>query len=91
MLLFAVIGLTAGFVAGPIMSLPAAALSPVARTTGMGLFFTLYYVTFVSAPIVAGALSEVTGTTKAALYLGAACQCFALLSLAIYRRAAIKE
>lgn len=89
--IFAAVGMFGGLSAGPIMSLPAAALPVAARTTGMGLFFTLYYFSIVSAPPIGGLMSEVLGTAKAALFFGAALQVLALLSLFAFRRSAVRE
>lgn len=48
-------GLACGLTVGPIMSLPARILTSKYRATGMGLFFTIYYICFALAPWLAGA------------------------------------
>ncbi|MBB95216.1 MAG: arabinose ABC transporter permease [Rhodobacteraceae bacterium] len=68
---FAVMGAIGGLAAGPIMSLPAAILSPEQRAKGMGIFYTLFYFCTASAPFLAGALSDWVGTSRAAFHFGA--------------------
>lgn len=69
--LLVLLGLFGGLSAGPIMSLPAQVLKPGNRALGMGLYFTLFYLGVVFAPIAGGALSEQTGTSSTAFYIGA--------------------
>lgn len=86
LLLFAILGLFGGLSAGPIMSLPAIVLAPGNRALGMGVFFTLFYVGVVFAPILAGMLSERAGSSRIAFYFGV-CQlglCF--LGLIAFKR-----
>jgi MFS family permease len=66
------IGLMGGLPAGPIMSLAAAALRPETRATGMGLFYTLFYVVALAAPWLAGRLATAAGTAAAAFDMGVA-------------------
>jgi MFS family permease len=68
---FVALGLVGGLSAGPIMSLPTRILSPPLRAVGMGIYFTLFYLFVVSAPIVAGMLSSRAGTAAAAFDFGA--------------------
>ncbi len=81
-------GLFSGVVAGPIMSLAAPVLEPTQRIAGMGLFFTVYYVIFVSAPALAGWLADASGDLNAAFWSAAGFELAALLSLLLYRQAA---
>lgn len=74
---FAMLGLAGGLSAGPIMSLPARVLPPSARATGMGLFFTLFYLVVVMAPAFAGWLASRTGSASAAFDFGPPWQRFA--------------
>jgi len=67
----AALGLVSGLPAGSIMSLPARVLAPQLRAVGMGIYFTLFYLFVVSAPIVAGSLSSRIGSAAAAFDLGA--------------------
>jgi MFS family permease len=68
---FVALGLVGGLSAGPIMSLPARILTPPLRAVGMGIYFTLFYLFVVSAPIVAGILSSRAGTAAVAFDFGA--------------------
>ena len=68
---FVALGLVGGLSAGPIMSLPAGILPPQWRAVGMGIYFTLFYLFVVSAPIVAGILSSRAGTAAVAFDFGA--------------------
>jgi MFS family permease len=68
---FVALGLVGGLSAGPIMSLPARILTPPLRAVGMGIYFTLFYLFVVSAPIVAGMLSSRAGTAAVAFDFGA--------------------
>ncbi len=70
--IFVLTGLFAGLPAGPIMSLPAMVLHPGNRALGMGVFFTLFYVGVVFAPILGGAIADVAGTSRMAFDFGAA-------------------
>src|SRR5690606_17625685 len=82
---FTVLGLVAGLAAGPIMSLAAEALTPGNRARGMGLFFTLFYILVVAAPVVAGRIAESAGTASAAFLLGSAMLVACVPLLAIFR------
>lgn len=81
---FLAFGVFSGMVAGPIMGLPARVLTPSERTAGMGLFFTVYYVVFVAAPVLAGFLADATGTISAAFWSAAGFELAALVSLILY-------
>lgn len=70
--MFAILGLVGGLAAGPIMSLPALVLRTENRALGMGVFFTIFYVLTVFAPIVAGVLADMSASAAAAFDLGAA-------------------
>jgi MFS family permease len=82
---FASLGLVGGLAAGPIMSLPAAFLSPGTRARGMGLFFAVYYVSIFATPVIAGHVSEATGNTAAAFVFGAGLLVACPLALALLR------
>ncbi len=83
--LFLAIGLIAGLAPGPIMGLPATLLRPQARAAGMGIFFTLYYVITVLAPILAGWMAEAAGGAAITFTFGAAMLAAGCLALAYYR------
>jgi MFS family permease len=52
--MFILLGLVGGLSAGPIMSLPSAVLQVETRAVGMGIFFTLFYISVVLGPLVGG-------------------------------------
>ena len=61
------IGLLLGLPVGVVMALPAEALRPESRATGMGLFYTGLYVGHAALPPVAGWLLDLTGSPAAPL------------------------
>jgi MFS family permease len=70
--MFILLGLVGGLSAGPIMSLPSAVLQVETRAVGMGIFFTLFYISVVLGPLVGGRLAEAVGGTGVTFDLGAA-------------------
>ncbi|MEO1724663.1 MAG: MFS transporter [Pseudomonadota bacterium] len=86
--LFLILGLFGGIPAGPIMSLPAGVLPPTVRAEGMGVFFTLFYLGTMGAPLAAGWLSEVSGTSAAAFVFGAVLLLLCLPALTMTARIA---
>ena len=84
-LVFAALGLVAGLPAGPIMSLPAAVLRPDIRSTGMGVFYAVYYLMIVAGPAAGGAAAERAGGASAAMLLGAGFSTACLLLLGLFR------
>ncbi|MEM9762272.1 MAG: MFS transporter [Pseudomonadota bacterium] len=86
--LFLVLGLLGGIPAGPIMSLPAGVLPPPVRAEGMGVFFTLFYLGTMGAPLAAGWLAELAETSAAAFMFGAVLVMLCLPALALTNRIA---
>ena len=82
---FTILGLVGGIAAGPIMSLPSAVMPAGARAKGMGVFFTLFYLGVVSAPILAGWLAEMFGTARVTFLFGTALLGAACLALLYFR------
>lgn len=70
--MFVLLGLVGGLSAGPIMSLPSAVLQVETRAVGMGIFFTLFYISVVLGPLVGGRLAEAVGSTSVTFDFGAA-------------------
>ena len=66
-------GLIAGLPAGVFVSLPGEVLRPESRSTGMGIFFTIYYAGIALVPPIAGAMSDRTGSTAAPIWIATAC------------------
>jgi predicted MFS family arabinose efflux permease len=64
-------GLICGFPAGAMMALPASVLKPQNRAGGMGIFFTIFYLTMSLGPVIAGRLAGYTGRAATALDFGA--------------------
>jgi MFS family permease len=83
---FTLLGLVAGIPAGPIMSLPTKVLPPETRAVGMGIFFTVFYLLVVLAPIVAGYLAEISGRTSMAFDLGVVMLVVSAMLMIAYRR-----
>lgn len=69
---FVLLGIIGGLPAGLIMSLPQKVLGPEQRATGMGLFFTLFYLVQFAGPWAAGRLAKATGSSSVTFDLGAA-------------------
>lgn len=87
-LVFALLGLGGGLSAGPIMSLPAQVLEAGTRAVGMGIYFTLFYVGVVFAPLAAGLFADRAGTADVAFYLGAVMLMACCAGLFAFRRCA---
>ncbi len=83
---FVLLGLVAGIPAGPIMSLPATVLPPEQRAVGMGIFFTLFYLFVVLAPIGAGRLANAFGRINIAFDLGVAMLAVSIALVIVYKR-----
>ncbi|MHA1566832.1 MAG: MFS transporter [Alphaproteobacteria bacterium] len=87
--MFAVLGLVGGVAAGPIMSLPSLVLSAENRGVGMGLFFAIFYLSAVLAPIAAGWTADLFGTAAVTFDLGAVMLLTCCLALWLFDRLAI--
>jgi len=79
-------GLIAGLPASAYVNLPAEFLRPESRGAGMGVFYTVYYLGCALLPGVAGYLSDVTGSTRATLWLAALLAFLCVPALVIFRR-----
>lgn len=78
------VGVLVGPVAG-VIGLPGEVLQPGSRSTGFGVFYTLYYGGMGLAPALAGYLVDRTGGAAAALWLAAAFWVGTLPLLATFR------
>ena len=94
-LVFIVVGSIAVLPASLIMSLPPQVLRPEARGSGMGLYFTMYYVGFATLPEVGGWARDYTGNAGAPIQFGAVMffvsAIFLTLFLIFKRRYAVAE
>ncbi len=85
---FVMLGLVGGLAAGPIMSLPAAVLRAETRAVGMGVFFTLFYLATVLAPLLGGWLASLTGSARVTFDMGAVMLGLCCFGLLIFERLA---
>ena len=85
--LLVVAGVALGSTAGPIVALPAAALTPENRALGMGLFWTVFFVPMAVLPPLAGLARDLTGDAAAPLGAAAAFAALALPALAAHAKA----
>ena len=74
-----------GFTVGMVMALPGEVLSPKSRATGLGLYYTIYYIGTGILPAVAGWIQDVTGSTAYVIWFSAACLAIAPVSLLAFR------
>ena len=84
---FGVIVLVIGVPAGLIMALPAQALRPQSRATGMGVFFTFYYIAMAILPGGAGLARDLSGSPSAPALFAAVMMLLCLLGLASFNAA----
>ena len=80
-------GLIAGVPAGAFVNLPAEFLRPQSRGAGMGVFFTVYYVGCALLAAFAGFLADLSGSTRATLWLAALLAFVCVPMLIAFRRA----
>lgn len=79
-----VLVLVIGLPAGLIMALPAEALPPQSRSIGMGIFFTIFYITMATLPGFAGLIRQRTGAVGSPLLIGAAMMAVAAVCVLIF-------
>lgn len=87
-LLLALVALTSfvgNLVAGPIVALAAEVLRPEARSTGMGIYYTILYAGLALGPVLAGFASDATGSPAAPIYLVAGLAALTVLALGVFR------
>jgi len=77
----AILGLTVGMV----MALPGEVLSPESRATGLGLYYTMYYIGTGVLPAIAGWIQDATGSAAVVIWFSAACLALAPFSLLAFR------
>ncbi len=74
-----------GFTVGMVMALPGEVLPPESRATGLGLYYTIYYVGTGVLPAVAGWIQDTMGSAAFVIWFSAACLAVAPLSLLAFR------
>ncbi len=79
--LSAILGLTVGMV----MALPGEVLSPRSRATGLGLYYTIYYIGTGVLPALAGWIQDATNSTALVIWFSASCLALAPFSLLALR------
>lgn len=84
---YALLVLALGVPAGAMMALPAQALRPENRATGMGIFYTWYYVLMAVLPGCAGLLRDLTGSPAAPILFAAAMVLLCVVVLMLFHAA----
>jgi cyanate permease len=82
---FMVVLIVIGIPAGLIMSLPAQALRPQNRSTGMGVFYTWHFAAMAVLPALAGSARDISRSAAAPVLFAAATMLLAALALIAFR------
>lgn len=85
------LGFALGLGAGPIAGMPAGILPPTARAFAMGVYFSIYYLWMMAAPLLAGMLADLSGTAASAFHFGVAVILLAIGSLWLLRVATARS
>ncbi len=83
--LWVVLSAVLGFTVGMVMALPGAVLSPESRATGLGLYYTMYYIGTGVLPAIAGWIQDTTGSAASVIWFSATCLAIAPFSLLAFR------
>jgi predicted MFS family arabinose efflux permease len=83
--LWVVLSAALGFTVGMVMALPGEALSPESRATGLGLYYTVYYVGTGALPAIAGWIQDTMGSAAYVIWFSALCLALAPFSLLAFR------
>jgi predicted MFS family arabinose efflux permease len=84
--MLAMIGIVAGPAAGIIMAMPARVLRPEARSLGMGVYFTWYYVGMAVLPGIAGWCRDLSGVAAAPLIFASLLVIIAIACAVLFQR-----
>jgi MFS family permease len=79
-------GLVGGMPAGVLVSLPGEILRAESRSTGMGIFYTIFYAGMAIAPPVAGAIAVHAASSAAPIWMAVACVAACAGAFAVARR-----
>ena len=82
-----IFGFLSGLCFGPIVGMPATILPPQSRAFAMGVYFTIYYVAMMGAPVLAGALADYSQTLRATWWFGVVLVVVSIISVALFHRA----
>lgn len=82
-----IFGCLSGLCFGPIVGMPATILPPQSRAFAMGVYFTIYYVAMMGAPVLAGALADYSQTLRATWWFGVVLVAVSIISVALFHRA----
>ena len=82
-----IFGFLSGLCFGPIVGMPATILPPQSRAFAMGVYFTIYYVAMMGAPVLAGALADYSQTLRATWWFGVVLVIVSIISVALFHRA----
>ena len=82
-----IFGFLSGLCFGPIVGMPATILPPQSRAFAMGVYFTIYYVAMMGAPVLAGALADYSQTLQATWWFGIVLVVASIISVALFHRA----
>jgi predicted MFS family arabinose efflux permease len=80
------VGVLAGIPPGAVMALLPKALAPAALTTGLGIYYTMFYLSMTVAPGLAGMLRDRTEDPGAPIVFAGALIAVPILGLAAFRR-----
>jgi predicted MFS family arabinose efflux permease len=86
LIMLAVIGIVVGPAAGIIMAMPARVLRPEARSLGMGVYFTWYYVGMAALPGIAGWCRDRSGVAAAPLIFASSLVIIAIACAVLFQR-----
>jgi MFS family permease len=86
LIMLAAVGLVVGPAAGIIMAMPARVLRPEARSLGMGIYYTWYYVGMAVLPGIAGWCRDLSGIAAAPLLFASLLVIVAIACAVLFRR-----
>lgn len=86
LIMLAIIGLVVGPAAGIIMAMPARVLRPEARSLGMGVYYTWYYIGMAVLPGVAGWCRDLSGVAAAPLMFASLIVIIAIACALLFQR-----